>query len=140
MSLSPPSNAVVTSTATAVLSTREKQSRRAIMQILSEIRDPGVPMTLVEMGIIDEDHIQWEGENLRVYFRPSSPFCPLVLALGVVIKYALEEELGTEVKVRMVRGSHLQESLVNELLGDRRRYLKALKRLKSSGFVARCWY
>lgn len=131
---------MVTSTATALLSTEEKLSKKTIMRILSEIRDPGVPMTLVEMGILDEENVHCEGGKIRVHFRPSSPFCPLGLAIGVIIKYALEEELGTEVRVRMARGSHLQESLVNELLEDRRRYLKALKRLKSSGFVARCWF
>ena len=131
---------MVTSATTVVLSSKEMRSRKEIMHILSELRDPGVPMTLVEMGIIDEGNVHTEGERIRVHFRPSSPFCPMALAIGVVIKYALEEELDTRVEVRMVRGSHLQEYLVNELLEDRKRYLKALRRLKSSGFVARCWH
>lgn len=109
------------------------------MEILSEIRDPGVPVSIVEMGIVSEEWIHIEGEDFRVDFRPSSPFCPVSLAIGVIIKYALEESLDTEARVRVLRGSHLQESLVNELLENRKRYLRALSRLKSSGFVTRCF-
>ena len=95
-------------------------------------------MTLEEMGIVNEHWVHIEGNDIQVEFRPTSHICPVGLAIGVVIKDALERRLGTHVEVRMLRGSHLQESLVNDLLHDRRRYEKALERLKASGFVNRC--
>ncbi len=121
------------------MSDERRWSKKAVMDILSEIRDPGVPMSIVEMGIVSEDWIHLDDDVFRVEFRPASPFCPVGVALGVIIKYALEENLDTEAKVRVLRGSHLQESLVNELLENRKRYLKTLHRLKSSGFVTRCY-
>ncbi|UCD92189.1 MAG: DUF59 domain-containing protein [Methanobacteriota archaeon] len=114
-------------------------SKGTVLEILSEIRDPGVPLSIVEMGIVSEDWIHNDNEGLQVEFRPSSPFCPVGVAIGVMIKYALEQCLNIQVKVRVLRGSHLQESLVNELLRDRRSYLKTLKRLKATGFVTRCF-
>lgn len=121
------------------MSDERRWSKKAVMDILSEIRDPGVPLSIVEMGIVSEDWIHLDDEGLRVEFRPSSPFCPVSVALGVIVKYALEECLDIHARVRVLRGSHLQESLVNELLEDRKRYLKTLGRLKSSGFVTRCY-
>ncbi len=108
------------------------------MDILHRVKDPGVPMTLEEMGIVSEKWIHIRGDEIRVEYRPTSHICPVGLAIGVVIKDAIERDLGTEVEVRMLGGSHLQEGLVNELLSDKNRYLKALGRLKSSGFVSRC--
>lgn len=128
------------STGTSALFQIENRPRKAIIDILSEIRDPGLPRTIVDMGMVSEEHVYIIGQDIQVEFRPSSPFCPMAVALGVIIKHTLEEGLGREVEVRIARGSHLQAALVNELLEDRVRYLKALRRLKSSGFVARCRY
>lgn len=130
----------VTSTTVTYHSPKRRVSKRAILQILHSVKDPGVPMPLEEMGIVSREWIRIEGEDIQVEFRPTSPFCPVGLALGVVIKNILEEGFDRDVEVRMVRGSHLQEKLVNDLLGNRERYLKALDRLKSSGFVGRCCY
>lgn len=101
--------------------------------------DPGVPMDLEEMGIVSSEWIHISGDGIQVEFRPTSHVCPVGLAIGVVIKDALERSLGTDVEVRMLRGSHLQEGLVNDLLNDRQRFLKALERLRESGFVKRCY-
>ncbi len=129
---------MVTSTTVTLVSHERRITKRSILEILHRIKDPGVPMTLEEMGIISEEWIHVDGDAVHVEFRPSSPYCPVGLAIGVVVKDTLERALGTEVEVRVLRGSHLQESLVNELLRDRKRFLKALDRLKTSGFVTRC--
>jgi metal-sulfur cluster biosynthetic enzyme len=128
----------VTSTTVAQLSDKRRISKRVILQILHEVNDPGVPMTLEEMGIINMDWIHVDDGNIQVDYRPTSNLCPVGMALGVVIKYVLEENLDKDVEVRMLRGSHFQVDLVNDLLGDRGRYEKALERLTSSGFVNRC--
>ncbi len=128
----------MTSTDVSLVSEKLGINKHMILEILHEVKDPGVPMTLEEMGIVSEEWIRIEGEVISVQFRPASPLCPVGLALGVVIKDTLESRLGMDVEVKMLRGSHLQESLVNELLMDRARYDKALERLKTSGFVGRC--
>lgn len=115
-----------------------KTDKRAVLEILRELIDPGVPMNLEEMGIISYEWIHVHDDVVQVEFRPTSHVCPVGLAIGVVIKDALERGLGTDVEVRMRRGSHLQEGLVNDLLHDRERYSKALERLRGSGFVRRC--
>ncbi len=121
-----------------LVSERRSSCKDAILEILHKIKDPGVPMTLEEMGIVSEEWIYVRGDEVAVEFRPTSHICPVGLAIGVVIKDALERGLETEVEVRVLKGSHLQENLVNELLSDRARYLKALERLRASGFVSRC--
>jgi metal-sulfur cluster biosynthetic enzyme len=136
----PNNGRTVTSTAVSHPSQKRRVSKRAILEILHTVKDPGVPMPLEEMGIVSREWIHIEGEDVQVEFRPTSPFCPVGLALGVVIKNILEESFDRDVKVRIVRGSHLQEKLVNDLLGNRERYLKTLERLRSSGFVGRCCY
>lgn len=118
----------------------KRVSIQRILEILHNVKDPGVPMTLEEMGIISRDWIHVDGDGIRVDFRPTSPYCPVSLALGVVIKHTLEKNLNIDVEVAMLRGSHLQENMVNDLLGDRERFAKALERLRSSGFVDRCCY
>jgi metal-sulfur cluster biosynthetic enzyme len=127
-------------TTLTLVSYEREITKRTILKILHKIKDPGVPMTLEEMGIISEKWIHIDGDLVHVEFRPSSPYCPVGLAIGVVVKDTLEKALGTEVEVKVLRGSHLQESLVNELLRDRQRFMKALDRLKTSGFVTRCKY
>lgn len=128
----------MTLTTVAQLPDKRRISRSIILEILHEVNDPGVPMTLEEMGIVSRDWISVEEENIRVKYRPTSNLCPVGMALGVVIKSVLEEGLDMVVEVRMLRGSHFQMDLVNNLLGDRGRYEKALERLRSSGFVNRC--
>lgn len=128
----------MTLTTVAQLPDKRRISRSIILEILHEVNDPGVPMTLEEMGIVSRDWISVEEENIQVKYRPTSNLCPVGMALGVVIKFVLEEGLDMVVEVRMLRGSHFQMDLVNNLLGDRGRYEKALERLRSSGFVNRC--
>lgn len=128
----------MTSTTVSQLSVKRRISKSVILEILHEVNDPGVPMTLEEMGIISRDWISVEDEDIQVKYRPTSNLCPVGMALGVVIKFVLEERLDIVVEVRMLRGSHFQMDLVNDLLGDRGRYEKALERLRSSGFVNRC--
>ena len=128
----------MTLTTVAQLSIKRRISKSVILEILHEVNDPGVPMTLEEMGIVSRDWISVEDENIQVKYRPTSNLCPVGMALGVVIKSVLEEGLDMVVEVRMLRGSHVQMDLVNDLLGDRGRYEKALERLRSSGFVNRC--
>jgi len=122
----------------SLVSEKRGMNKHTILEILHEVKDPGVPMTLEEMGIVSEEWIHIDGEVILVEFRPTSPICPVGLALGVIIKDTLEARLGMNIEVKILRGSHLQEGLVNELLRDRARYMKALERLKTSGFVGRC--
>ena len=75
-------------------------------------------MNLEEMGIVSSEWIHISGEGIQVEFRPTSHVCPVGLAIGVIIKDALERGLRTDVEVRMLRGSHSQEGMVNDLLND----------------------
>jgi len=111
-------------------------NKQEILKILEKIYDPEHPVSVVEMGIVEEDDIEI-GEKVRVRFKPTSPFCPMGALIGVVIKYGLEKALNQEVDVEVKPGTHVNESMVNSMMKDRKRYEEIINRLISSGQMER---
>lgn len=67
--------------------------RRAIFERLSRVIDPETGVDVVRMRLIEDLTID-EGGQVTYKFRPSSPFCPIVLPLSMAIKQAIDEVEG----------------------------------------------
>lgn len=62
---------------------------------LKEIIDPEVGLDLVTLNTIDNLEVDNEG-NVKVVFRPTTPFCPLGIQLALSIKKAIREIEGVK--------------------------------------------
>jgi len=81
---------------------------------LREIIDPEVGMDLVTLNTIDKLEVDNEG-NVKVVFRPTTPFCPLGIQLALSIKKAIKEIEGVKnVNVEVV--DFIFSEQANELL------------------------
>lgn len=112
--------------------------KKEILEALKKVYDPEYPASVLELGIVREEDVAVEGDKTKVQFTPTSPFCPMGGVIGVVIKYALEKKVGGEVEVKVKPGTHAQESYLNELLQDKKKYEETLNRLRESGLLDRC--
>jgi len=106
-----------------------------ILNILSKVYDPEIPLSVTELGIVKEEDISISDGNIRVLFTPTSPICPMGGVIGILIKYELEKVLGREVEVKVKPGTHIQESSLNRLLDNREEYERQVSRLKSLGLI-----
>ena len=109
-----------------------------ILEILKRVYDPEVPMSIVDLKVVTEEDVKIDADKITVEFSPTTPFCPLGGAIGVVIKYALEKELGRPVEVKVKPGTHIQEEYLNETLSDESKYREALKRFSDAGLLSHC--
>ena len=114
-------------------------TKQEVMDVLKKVNDPEHPIPITDLNIVNEDSISIEGDKIKIDFRPTVPFCPMGGAIGVIIKYALEKELGKEVEVQVACGSHAQEDMLNQMLSDRKQYEELLERLKQSGLLQTCY-
>lgn len=112
--------------------------KKEILDILKNVYDPEHPISVLDLKIVEAEDIFIEGDKARIEFKPTSPFCPMGGLIGVVIKYALEKKLGKEVEVRVKKGTHAQEKLLNDMLRDKKKYEEMLARLKPSGLLEQC--
>jgi len=109
-----------------------------VLEVLKKVYDPEYPMPITELKIVDKEDIVITDDTMKIEFKPTAPYCPMGGVIGVIIKYALEKKFGRNVDVRVKTGTHAQESMLNQLLSDRKRYEETLERLKSSGMLERC--
>lgn len=109
-----------------------------VMGVLQKVNDPEFPMSIVDMNIVTEDDVKVTSNKVEVEFTPTVPFCPMGGAIGVVIKYALEKELGIEANVKVKAGKHVQEAALNETLGDPEKYREAKNKFLESGLMDQC--
>ncbi len=108
------------------------------MGILQKVNDPEHPISVVDLKIVSEDDIKILPDKVEVEFTPTVPFCPMGGAIGVIIKYALEKELGVEASVRVKSGKHVQEDLLNETLSDPGKYEQARQKFVDNGLMEYC--
>jgi metal-sulfur cluster biosynthetic enzyme len=109
-----------------------------VMKILQKVNDPEHPMSIVDMKIVTPDDVKVSDDKVDVEFSPTVPYCPMGGAIGVVIKYALEKELGLPVTVKVKPGTHVQEELLNETFNDPTKYDQAQKRFLEMGLMEQC--
>jgi metal-sulfur cluster biosynthetic enzyme len=109
-----------------------------VMEVLRKINDPEHPVSILDLDIVTEDDVRITPERVMVEFTPTVPFCPMGGAIGVIIKYALEKELGLKADVRVKPGKHIQEESLNQTLGDPERYEEAKRRFLEAGLMEHC--
>ena len=109
-----------------------------VLAVLQKVNDPEHPISVVDMDIVTEDDIKIDSDMVEVEFTPTVPFCPMGGAIGVIIKYAIEKELGVTAQVRVKAGKHVQEKALNETLGDPDRYEEAKAKFLEAGLMEHC--
>ncbi len=109
-----------------------------VLRVLRNVNDPEHPVSILDLDIVTENDIEVDDDHVEVQFAPTVPFCPMGGAIGIVIKYALEKELGLEAEVKVKPGAHVQEEMLNQTINDPESYQETLDRLRNSGLLDRC--
>jgi metal-sulfur cluster biosynthetic enzyme len=86
-----------------------------VMEELSNVIDPEIGMSIVDMGLVDE--IKIDGGEVSVNFHLTAPFCPPVFAMMIAkdIKDRLSRMAGVNSsKVKLV--GHVMADEINETI------------------------
>ncbi len=83
------------------------------IETLKAVMDPHVGLSVWEMGLIHDLHI--DGGIATLTFIPTSPFCPLGIQLAISIKQALAKLDGIA-KVNITIEGHMNAKEINEML------------------------
>jgi len=111
-----------------------------VYNVLKKVKDPEHPIPITEMGIVLPEDITVTEDEIKVVFRPTSPFCPMGAVIGFVIKYALNENFPRyKVTVRVKEGTHINEYGINKALENNNVYLRNIEKLKEHGILQRCY-
>jgi metal-sulfur cluster biosynthetic enzyme len=71
----------------------ENALKHAVIERLRRVIDPETQVDVIRMQLIKDLNIDSEGV-VEYIFRPSSPLCPIAVALAVQIKRAIDEVPG----------------------------------------------
>ena len=91
---------------------------KAVREAVGKLIDPETGLTFEEMGIIKD--VRVEGRSVEVVFRPTSPFCPIALRLGLDIRRAVEAVEGVE-SVRVICVDHMMAEAINKVVNKEKR-------------------
>ena len=109
-----------------------------VLEVLRHVYDPDyIDTSVVDLGLINGEDIKIAGDSIEVAYKVTAPLCPFSVAIGVMIKYALEKKFGVHARVKMKSG-HLQENLVSRILTDEGKQKELLKKLESYGILEQC--
>lgn len=104
---------------------------REIFDLIRDIRDPEHPMSLEELGVVQEDLITVDDKTnlIDITFTPTIPHCSMATLIGLSIRVKLIRSLPTRFKinVRITPGTHSQEAEINRQLEDKERVAAALE-------------
>ena len=110
---------------------RDEIDAREIFDLLRSINDPEHPLTLEELNVLQEAHIEVnDAENtVVVYFTPTIPHCSMATLIGLSIRVQLLRTLPERFKVSVLirPGTHASEQAVNKQLADKERVAAALE-------------
>ncbi|HDJ25778.1 MAG TPA: DUF59 domain-containing protein [Candidatus Bathyarchaeota archaeon] len=95
----------------------EQELERAVREAVGKLIDPETGLTFDEMGLIKE--VKVEGRSVEVVYKPTSPFCPIALRLGLDIRRAVEAIEGVE-SVRVVCVDHMMADAITRVVNKRR--------------------
>jgi len=91
---------------------------RVVREQVGKLIDPETGLTFEEMGIVKD--VKVSGRSVEVVFRPTSPFCPIALRLGLDIRRTVEAIEGVE-SVRVTCVDHMMADAINRILNRERR-------------------
>lgn len=109
-------------------------NKEEILEVLKEVQDPEIPVSILELDMVNEDDITIESDNkVKVTFKPTSAMCPMGSVIGVLIKKKLKDKLGVDAEVRVRPGTHMNEEMVNDIINNKEKYEQIVKRLEDAG-------
>ncbi len=109
-------------------------NKEEILEVLKEVQDPEIPVSILELDMVGEDDITIESDNkVKVTFKPTSAMCPMGSVIGVLIKKKLKDKLGVDAEVRVRPGTHMNEEMVNDIINNKEKYEQIVKRLEDAG-------
>lgn len=115
---------------------------REVFDLLRSINDPEHPLTLEELNVLQEGHIEVNDlENkVEVLFTPTIPHCSMATLIGLSIRVRLLRALPSRFKVdiRIRPGTHASEQAVNKQLADKERVAAALENTHLLEVVNQC--
>jgi len=104
---------------------------REVFDLIRDIRDPEHPMSLEELGVVQEGLIEVDdgGNEINITFTPTIPHCSMATLIGLSIRVKLIRSLPSRFKiaVRITPGTHSQEDQINRQLEDKERVAAALE-------------
>ncbi|XP_067938450.1 cytosolic iron-sulfur assembly component 2B-like [Watersipora subatra] len=115
---------------------------REIFDILRTINDPEHPLTLEELNVIENSHVEVDDKNnyVSIHFTPTIPHCSMATLIGLSIRVKLIRSLPRRFKVdvKITPGSHSSEDAVNKQLNDKERIAAALENSQLLKAVNQC--
>jgi len=91
--------------------------RGRVLAKLRTVIDPETGVDVVRMRLIEDLEVDERSGVVRYTFRPSSPFCPLAVTLGLAIKEAVAQVEGAarqEIEVEGYVGAQELGDLLRE--------------------------
>jgi metal-sulfur cluster biosynthetic enzyme len=85
-----------------------------VREAVGKVVDPETGLTFVEMQMITNVKEEEPGV-VKVYFIPSSPFCPIAFKLAMDVKNAAMKVAGIK-KVLVYCHGHMMEQQINEMV------------------------
>jgi metal-sulfur cluster biosynthetic enzyme len=77
-----------------------KITKTQVLDALSEVYDPEIPINIVDLGLIYE--VKVEGEKINVLMTVTSPHCPMGQFIVSMAEETLKEKFsGAEVEVKL---------------------------------------
>lgn len=113
-------------------------NKQDVLAVLSKVYDPEIPNSVVELNIVDEQSITIEDGKVKIEFTPTAPYCPMGGAIGFLIKYVIEDKLKVKAEVKLKKGTHVQEDMLNKMLSDEKKYKDTIKQFKENGLLESC--
>lgn len=108
-------------------------NKERVLRALRCVYDPDHPdKSIVDLGIVDAQGIDLGGDVVRITYCIRAPLCPYSAAIGLLIRRALQDKLGTEVMVRIDSG-HYQADTVNDILSDEAKSQELAVKMEASG-------
>eukprot|EP00051_Salpingoeca_urceolata_P026912 m.479251 g.479251 ORF g.479251 m.479251 type:complete len:156 (+) comp21381_c0_seq1:67-534(+) len=115
---------------------------REIFDLVRGINDPEHPLTLEQLNVVREAHIDVDDENnfVRVQFTPTIPHCSMSTLIGLSIRVRLLRALPARFKVdvEIYPGTHASRDAVNKQLGDKERVAASLENSHLLEVVNQC--
>jgi len=123
-------------------SVHDEIDSREVFDLVRCINDPEHPLTLEELNVLQQAHIEVCDSDscVTVLFTPTIPHCSMATLIGLSIKVrllrALPERFKIDVKIRP--GTHASEHAVNKQLADKERVAAALENSHLLEVVNQC--
>ncbi|PKI84120.1 Cytosolic iron-sulfur assembly component 2B [Malassezia vespertilionis] len=132
----------------AVETSNDVIDAREVFDLVRSITDPEHPLTLEQLAVVNESHIQVdEGDlsakrpaSVTLAFTPTIPHCSMATLIGLSLRVRLLRALPSRYKVNISiqPGTHQSENAINKQLNDKERVAAALENKHLLGVVHGC--